>query len=292
MPPKKSKRQTIYEVLTTNYVFNLRNDENLAQIFNLRLNLAKVIVFFVLFIVLSSIVSIYIYKIFDSFYSDEIRKEQSFKRKIKNLNMEIDSIRFELAQRDSFMQSLKIMLSGEGEAEMVRNIKNKQKEEITRVKHEDKMLSAEVILRRQFETNENYKPSSKSKTQKKEVENANILFFTPANGYISKKYNDNHFGIDIVSNTNEPIKSIADGTVVYSGWSYDTGYMILIQHNENYISVYKHNAELLKKLGEPVKSGEIIALMGNSGESSTGTHLHFEIWLNGRPVDPTQYIVF
>jgi len=101
-----------------------------------------------------------------------------------------------------------------------------------------------------------------------------------------------HYGIDILAKENEAIKSVSDGSVIYSGWSYDTGYMLVVQHDEDLISVYKHNASLLKKVGEIVKSGEVVAIIGNSGELTTGPHLHFELWYKGHPLNPLDYIVF
>jgi murein DD-endopeptidase MepM/ murein hydrolase activator NlpD len=96
--------------------------------------------------------------------------------------------------------------------------------------------------------------------------------------------------VDIVGKKNEPIKSTLDGTVILSTWTPDQGYVIQVQHQENILSIYKHNSALLKKEGERVKAGEPIAIIGNSGELSTGPHVHFELWYKGTPVDPTKYM--
>lgn len=101
-----------------------------------------------------------------------------------------------------------------------------------------------------------------------------------------------HFGIDIVSNPNEPIKSTLDGTVVLANFTSETGWVIGIQHSNNLFSFYKHNSALLKKVGDFVKAGEVIAVIGNSGELSEGPHLHFELWFNGTSLDPKKYIAF
>ena len=120
----------------------------------------------------------------------------------------------------------------------------------------------------------------------------NTTFFSPVNGVISSKFDrkTRHFGIDIVSKENEPIKAIEDGVVLDASWSVEYGYVIIIQHKNNLISVYKHNSALLKKIGNYVKKGDAIAIIGNSGELSSGPHLHFEIWHNESPIDPEKYI--
>ena len=98
--------------------------------------------------------------------------------------------------------------------------------------------------------------------------------------------------MDVVANKDEAIKAIQDGTVVFTGWTVETGYVIALQHPGNIVSVYKHNSVLLKKEGNIVRAGESIAIIGESGELSTGPHLHFEIWINGNPMDPKDYVVF
>ena len=119
-----------------------------------------------------------------------------------------------------------------------------------------------------------------------------LSFFTPLKGIITSDFDtkESHFGVDIVADKNEVVKATQDGIVIFADWSVETGHVLLIQHSNNFISVYKHNASLLKKQGEIVKSGEPIAIIGNSGELSTGPHLHFELWFDGNPVDPKNYI--
>lgn len=117
---------------------------------------------------------------------------------------------------------------------------------------------------------------------------------TPLKGNIINEFDitKSHYGIDIVSAKNSPIKSIAEGVVVFSGYTLDGGNMIMIQYPNNIIGIYKHNSTLYKKQGQRVKSGETIALIGNSGEQTSGPHLHFELWINNAPVNPRKYIVF
>jgi murein DD-endopeptidase MepM/ murein hydrolase activator NlpD len=123
---------------------------------------------------------------------------------------------------------------------------------------------------------------------------SSFTFFTPLRGIVTSKFDpaSKHFGVDIVSVQNEAIKAILDGVVIFAGWTIETGYTINIQHENDLISVYKHNSALLKDQGSFVKAGDAIAIIGSSGEYSTGPHLHFEVWYNGVPVNPTDFIKF
>jgi murein DD-endopeptidase MepM/ murein hydrolase activator NlpD len=119
-------------------------------------------------------------------------------------------------------------------------------------------------------------------------------FYAPVSGVVTSRFNPaiRHYGIDVAAPANDPVKSVLDGTVISSGWTIESGYTIQVQHSSNLVSTYKHNASVLKKEGERVKAGEAIALVGSSGENSTGPHLHFELWNNGTPVNPANYINF
>lgn len=119
-------------------------------------------------------------------------------------------------------------------------------------------------------------------------------FFIPVKGVITDSFNiqRSHLGIDIAAKTKEVIKAIQNGTVIYSGWTSKGGHTIIIQHSNNFISVYKHNAVLLKKTGTFVSAGDAVALVGNTGELSSGPHLHFELWKNGLAVNPLSYLNF
>ncbi len=121
-----------------------------------------------------------------------------------------------------------------------------------------------------------------------------IYFFPPAKGLVTNSFNlmNNHFGTDIVAPPNEVVKATLDGTVIMASWTLETGYVMQIQHENNLISLYKHNAELLKNVGVRVRAGDAIAIVGNSGELTTGPHLHFELWHNGIPLNPEDFIVF
>ena len=122
----------------------------------------------------------------------------------------------------------------------------------------------------------------------------NSYLFPPALGPISQPFDlkESHFAVDIVVKENTPIKAIADGTVIFSEWTAETGYVIILEHSLGILSVYKHNASLTKKQGDSVVSGEVIATAGNTGELSTGFHLHFELWMDGYPMNPENFFNF
>jgi murein DD-endopeptidase MepM/ murein hydrolase activator NlpD len=123
---------------------------------------------------------------------------------------------------------------------------------------------------------------------------SNLLFYRPVRGVISGKFNsvEKHYGVDIVAPPRSSVLATMKGTIVSSGFEANGGYIIQIQHTNGFLSVYKHNALLLKKQGDEVNAGEAIAIVGNTGNLSSGAHLHFELWYNGRAIDPEEFIVF
>lgn len=121
-----------------------------------------------------------------------------------------------------------------------------------------------------------------------------LYFFPPVKGFVSSTFEPKkeHYGIDVVAPENESIKACLDGTVISTNWTLQGGYEIVIQHRSNIVSFYRHNSKLLKKVGNFVKAGEAISIIGNSGELTTGPHLHFELWSNGVAVNPADFIKF
>lgn len=149
------------------------------------------------------------------------------------------------------------------------------------------------LLRQKIDEKEKYLIQVKN-TNQKSNDLKGILFFPPLNGVISDSINikGGHFGVDIIAPKDEPVKATLNGTVIFTDWTPDNGNVIHIQHANNLVSVYKHNSVLLKKIGEHVKTGEPIAIIGNSGKLSNGPHLHFELWHNGIALNPINYIFF
>lgn len=122
----------------------------------------------------------------------------------------------------------------------------------------------------------------------------NFVLFAPVKGTISDVYNaqKKHYAVDITAAANSPVKAAADGTVIFAGWSADTGNTVLMEHSYGVITVYKHMATLSKSQNDQVQAGEVIGIVGNTGELTTGPHLHFELWIDGYPQDPTNFINF
>ena len=214
-------------------------------------------------------------------------------RKQYHLNvMKADSLQKELDLKNLYIENLRKILLGQVPVDsigMKPDTTIKKNELNMDISEDDSALRAEV----EQETRYNISPSQRV-TKRQDENMSSIFFFSPLKGIISEKYNpvQSHFGIDIVAPSNEPIKAALDGTVLFSSWTSDTGYVIGIQHENNLVSIYKHNSALLKKTGMYVKAGEVIAIVGNTGEMTSGPHLHFELWHNGKPVNPQDYMVF
>jgi len=200
----------------------------------------------------------------------------------------VDSLENEIKNRDSYFEKIKTLFQGDVPLDESSTPSSGLKTYDVKFKSsnadsifQDKLLEEKLNL-------------SISNNQKKLPSISNIHFFTPLRGLITNKFDTKteHFAVDIVGSPNSRISSVLDGTVVFAGWTMNTGYSIYIQHENNLISAYKHNAELLKEVGDKVKAGDAIAIMGNSGELTTGPHLHFELWHNGTALDPETYIDF
>lgn len=212
----------------------------------------------------------------------------SLKRKATQLSYKTDSIQQAIAINQQYLESIKRVLKGD-----VSTV-NFNKDSIINAAEIDLNLinlipSAEDSLLREKIDKEDKYNLFESATSK-----VNFVLFPPVNGTISEGYSvqDKHYAIDIVVAKDTPVKATADGTVILAEWTTQTGYVVVIEHTNGLISVYKHNASLTKAQGDLVKSGEVIAISGNAGELTTGPHLHFELWSNGYPINPTTFIDF
>ncbi|MBI1806875.1 MAG: M23 family metallopeptidase [Ignavibacteria bacterium] len=122
---------------------------------------------------------------------------------------------------------------------------------------------------------------------------ASLPLTIPAEGFVTRGFDaqEYHFGIDFAGKRGSPVLAAADGNVVFAEWTYDNGFMLMISHDQGFMTVYKHNQSLLKATGESIRRGEMIALLGNTGKTSSGPHLHFEVWKDGIAQDPTNYLL-
>ena len=222
-------------------------------------------------------------------------KDTNIQKELYELQLKADSIEAAVKAKDLFIMNMKRVISGEEpESAKATPVKSDSaaRSKYTGIRNtrgrEDSLLRAEVESQSRY----NLRPDQKATPHSPSL--SKLSFFTPLKGVITNRFNPSrqHFGLDVVSARNEAIKAAYDGTVIFSEWTAETGYVIAVQHIDNVVTVYKHNSVLLRKQGAYVKAGESIAIIGESGELSTGPHLHFELWINGRAVDPEQYISF
>ncbi|WP_298417974.1 M23 family metallopeptidase [uncultured Kordia sp.] len=212
----------------------------------------------------------------------------ALKTKAIELNEKIDSLQ-QVRVRDSmYMASIKNVLTGEIKSE---NINKDSLYESFKIDAEEVDLTPskqDSLLREEVAEEDKYNLFETATSK------VNYVLFPPVKGNITQEYNpkEKHFAIDIVAPKDTPVKATADGTVIFSEWTVSTGYVLIIEHPNNLISVYKHNASLTKQQGDLVTAGEVVATVGNTGELTTGPHLHFELWSEGYSVNPTSYIDF
>lgn len=216
------------------------------------------------------------------------------REKLIKLNLFADSLQRDLESKNLFFTNIRNIIEERDFEEQIETISSENK---TYSSIELKKSAEDSLLRTEFESqnlHNLYVSEPLESTEKIMVSIKNLNFYPPVDGVVTSKFNlsNDHFGIDIVAKHNSAIKAILDGTVVFSGWTLETGFIIAIQHQQNIVSFYKHNSVLLKKQGELVSAGEPIAITGESGEMTTGPHLHFELWHNGAPVNPEDYILF
>ena len=204
------------------------------------------------------------------------------------LTEKTDSLEQQIALNNKFYQSIEDVLSGKTEDFIPKEIL----EADTNYNNFDiKTINPNIqdSILRSYVDNED-----KFNLTKNELVIENKMFFTPIMGEITQGFNskDNHYALDISADIGTPVKSILEGKIIFSEWSVDTGYVIIIDHGQDIISVYKHNSKALKKQNDFVQAGEVIAYSGNQGNLSTGPHLHFELWKNGTPINPQPLLNF
>lgn len=215
-------------------------------------------------------------------------------KRLYELQIKTDSIEKDLRKKNLFIENLKNVINGKdigAEIPMTRDTLKKYNNIKIKKSVEDSLLRAEIESQGRYSL---YKTEEQNNATARRPVLGSMLFFVPLKGVISNDFNPSqgHYGVDIVAKENEAIKSVLDGTIILSNWTLETGYTIAIQHQENIVSVYKHNSALLKKVGEFVKAGDPVAIIGQTGELTTGPHLHFELWYDGSPVNPKEYITF
>lgn len=207
------------------------------------------------------------------------------KNQTTNLIYKTDSLSQVIEQNNLYFKSIQRVLMGD----TIANIHENDSIITGDIKTEEVDFSPSELdlqLRKEVEQKDKYSVLNPASVQ------SDYKLFSPAKGSITQAYDvsSRHFGVDLSLSDKTPIKATADGTVIFAEWSAETGYVVILEHSFGLISVYKHNSSLSKQQGEHVKMGEVIAMSGNTGEYTTGPHLHFELWKDGHPVNPAEFI--
>lgn len=286
---KKKSKSTFFNKLRKKYTVVVHNEityEEKSSFSISPLNIISLIGVFVIFICFCAFLMFsytpmkYLFPWFD----DKDYRQTALENQAK-----VDSLQKKFIQYDKYISDLKTVISGDDFPDTLdrndtsKNYVNYQDIEFTK-SEEDSLLRLKMEQFNDAETNFTGNQNGMR----------GVLFFSPIKGTVSQSFlpAENHWGVDVVGKKDEPIKAVLDGKVIYSGWSTEDGYVILISHGSGFVSVYKHNSSLFKKVGEEVKSGDAIAIIGNTGKHSSGPHLHFELWQNDKPLDPQLYISF
>ncbi len=267
------------------------NDQTFEERFSLRLSPMNVIVFGGT--IGLSLITITLYLIAFTPLREYIPgyADVNMRRNLVNVNHKTDSLSHKMQAQDVYLANILNVLNDRVPA-------GRPNKDSASVQLFDSIKSlnpsaADAELRSQIESGDRYELSAgNEKAFSSGI--GSFSFFTPLKGSITTKFNtvQKHYGIDIVSGPNEVIKSALDGTIIIADWTSETGYVIGVQHTNNLLTLYKHNSALMKSVGDHVNAGEVIAIIGNTGEYSSGPHLHFELWYNGSPINPLDYMNF
>lgn len=273
------------------YRFAVRNDHTLEEVWSIvmtRYNAFLLGTFIFLFIIwgTATLISFTNLREFIPGYPDV-----TMRRNILMSAIRLDSLDRELKLRDKYFDNLNAIISGNQPVDMplLQDTAKKYNSIKFNTSPEDSVLRSHV------EKEEKYNLTLGPTAVESVSGLASLHFFPPVKGIVSGKYDvrTKHFGTDIVTKPKAIVSAVLNGTVIFTGWTMETGFVIEIQHPNNIISVYKHNASLLKETGDLVRAGDVISVVGDSGELyTTGPHLHFELWYKGSPLDPEKHILF
>jgi murein DD-endopeptidase MepM/ murein hydrolase activator NlpD len=283
----EKKKRGLLDKLKDQYRLTIFNDSTFQSVWSMKLNRLKVLgavsmASLIIIILVTLLIAATGLREYIPGYPDAEQRQLMVETALK-----VDSLEVELNKRDDFFRGIKAIISGEiPEDNMVYDTASTSYDvSFTEYNHDsifqDNLLAEQLNLSIQGNT-------------RKTTELSQIHFYVPVKGIVTNHFNlsSEHYGVDLVSEPNARISSVLEGTVIFSGWTLETGYVLYIQHDADLVSVYKHNAELLKSTGDKVRAGEAVAIIGNSGELSTGPHLHFELWHRGNALNPEQYIDF
>jgi murein DD-endopeptidase MepM/ murein hydrolase activator NlpD len=282
----KEGREKYWSKLFHKYRFVIMKDSSFEEKLSVKLTRINVIAFLatLVFLCFFSTMLLIAYTPLSEYVPGKSSTE--VQKSLIELNIKSDSLEAILVSRSVYLENINKIINGEElvTPENYAEITNTQIPISFEKSKEDSLFRVKVEAEDKSSIYKKNKPNN----------NTTLMFFTPLTGLISDGYNNKtkHFGIDLVAKEKSRISSVLEGTVIISHWAYETGYVIGVQHKNDYLSFYKHNSVLLKSVGDYVNAGDHIAIIGNSGEFSSGPHLHFELWHKGTPVNPENYISF
>lgn len=288
MSGKRLKRKKLAKKLFTKNRLVILNEDTFEEIFSLKLTLMNVFVVatigaFVIITVTTYIIAFTPLREYIPGYASN-----KLKRDATELALKSDSLSLAIKKNEAYMSSIKKVLTGDLEYAKLNKDSILASKLETPSEENLEPSEADLKLREEVAHEDKYNLFEKAKSK------SSVVLFPPVRGPITEKFSskNKHFSVDIALAKDTPIKSIQAGTVIFADWTPSIGNVIILRHNNGFISVYKHAASLTKSQGDVVKTGEVIALAGSTGQESTGVHLHFELWKDGYPIDPTQFIEF
>jgi len=286
------KKKKFIRKLFQKHTLIILNEESQEEQFSVRLNRMNVLVIialFTFFTIACTTLTLLYTPLHNYILPSEKQVSVQDKQEILQLTEKVEQLETSAKSNEIYIKNLRAILAGEVPMPDIDTTNNKITTSVELDKFDLSPTKDDLDLRKEVEQEEMFSVQGNSNS-----EELGSLLFTPLKGIVTSGYEpqENHLAIDIVAQEGEAIKSVAPGTVIFTDWTPDTGYVAIIQHARGMISVYKHVLTVYKKMGDVVKKGEVIAAVGNTGELTTGPHLHFELWIDGSPVDPKQYIVF
>ncbi len=288
MSDKRLKRQLLKKKLFTKNRLVILNEESFEEVFSLKLTLMNVFVV----VSLSAIIIIFVTTFIIAF--TPLREyipgyaSTKLKKEATELSLKSDSLTYALKKNEAYITSIKKVLMGD------LDFAKFNKDSIIAATIIDPSTANLLPSDKELKLRETVAREDKYNLFEQAKPRVSMVLFSPVKGDIIENYNakNKHFAVDIALAKNTPIKSIANGTVIFADWTPTNGNIVIIRHNDGIISAYKHCESITKIQGENVRTGEVIAIAGSTGEQSTGVHLHFELWKDGYPIDPTQFIEF
>ena len=285
-----SQKRTFSNWLTNRYLLIVRNEEDFSEKRTIIFNYARLILLLAFIFILSMTLSVLSVNTVLKQWFDPRYAEMEANRQVLNLTMMLDSLQHEVQVKNNYIQNVMYILEGQNLDSLSSSNKVLSTSTLGDINLSPALSPLDSQFRAEYESSDLGLVSLNFNRSEDELRE--LVFFTPLEGIITNNFDpkEDHFGIDIVSQENEPIKALADGIVIMASWTLDGGYVLVIQHSGNLISIYKHNSELLKSVGNFVESGEIVSIIGNTGELTSGPHLHFELWFKEQAVNPEDYV--